>query len=1127
MSDVIKTRTPNEEQLKAITHLEGMTLSAGAGAGKTFVLVEHLIFRLDDLYLKEFQGKWNELSTKDLQAKLLKMVMITFTRKASGELATRIRERVNEKIIGLEQSGATDTHLNYWRAVEENLHLIFVSTIHSFCQRILAQKSVFVPVQEIEIVDDVIYQHKIRKLFEEYLKINETHIPLSYLLFSSDVEKAIQKIFLNVESRLKWGEAPDVLDESKMFTEMFSQMQKILHLEEVWDFVPVPLQESKKPKKWMEVLGDYNRLCAKYEGIHSWTLDALLETLETFKSFRKSTYAEASAEQVSVLEKIHDLKNNKKLKPFLESTQAYLENKDFINGLYRFIKNSFSYLEENFYRDGRVGFNDLEYLIVKFLNNTDSKNILDKQYDLIVVDEFQDTSHVQFNILNIISNGNFSKVVAVGDLKQAIYGFRGGEVGVFVETKKLVKTNLNLSHNYRSEEKIINFNNEFFKFIFPLGLGFEKSDRFGFDFEGQSYPHPPDANKQLGRIHVQKINLDWIKKPSTFDVRKIEAKNIADTIESLIEKGQTKSIAVLFRKLTGSELLIEELQNRAIKFSAQTKILFNNEPIYLMTRTLLDYLLVDREKDYYVQACYRKTHEVLALFGLSKTKEELISFLSAFEASCDFWGIRFSLEEAFFKLGLSDSRHTEVWTKILSLIEVAENSLARFDIVLKKMSEELTSTRLEAFGKGPGVQIMTVHASKGLEFDAVFVAGIHNNGKSPVSRSKIGEEFLSLSWKLKKSDKKESKTPWMLLEQYRQKEIEFSESKRLFYVACTRARKELFFTDISYFKDGILEEVVFDKNSWITGLRSFFGGGIFKEIDQTQITLKNLSSLKDQESDEEVNSEIIEDENEDFSDDEDLSSAPPFHKSNLGIKINQRIERLGVVGEMSVTKLSEIVECPRKFYFNSVLKLKNDDLSIQKNSQDEEIDYVPASTKERGTELHDKIYHHLKGQLRGKEAVPEVLWVVEEIQKLNMPNAFLEKEMKFSFFGQMISGTPDWFNLDLANEVVTIVDYKTGALTEEKTLKYNAQVLIYAYGIKKLHSLSRNSTFSLLLFSIDERRIVSQTLNGNEVEELALNLWTKIYQLNQVRLAHCGHCNFQTYCQEKENKILPINSTFS
>lgn len=1105
MSLGYKKREANSEQSLAIRNMAGMTLSAGAGAGKTFVLVEHLICRLDKIYKDHFIGKWNDQSVKVLQEKLLRIVLITFTRKASGELEARIRERINTKIsereIDLNEIEESEEYWTYWDTVSENLNFVFVSTIHSFCQKLLNQKSTFVPIDNFVIVDEIQYRHKIRKLFEDFLTENQATIKPSLLLFSAEVEKALQKIFSNVETRIRWTDAPKSIDESKMFNTMFSDMQILLDMGEVWDFVPVELVDTKKPKKWMEALGEYNKLCVKYEGLEAWTVEALNECYETFKSLRKANFDDGTESQKKVMNQIYKLKDER-VKAFLDSISAYLENKEFILEFYHFVRNSFNFLEKNFYLNGDIAFNDLEYLVVRYLNNSEAKKVLNTQFDVVVVDEFQDTSNVQFEILNIVTGGDFSKVIAVGDLKQAIYGFRGGEVGVFQKAKEIIGHNLSLKNNYRSLRNIINFNNGLFEFVFPLGQKFIRNDRFAFDYEKQLYP--ANTLDFDGKINILKTILECAEKPSAFDVKKIEANAIAQKIAILIASKPSMSIAVLYRKLSGSELLIEELQKRGIKFSAQTKILFKNEPAYLLTRFLLDLLMVDRNKDRHVQAVRLRAVETLRLFDINLKESQLVQFLDQFEKTYRVWGIRFALESAFFKLGISDSRHTEVWSKIISLIEISEDSLSLLDLSLKKISDEMTSTVLESNGSGPGVQIMTVHASKGLEFDHVFVAGIHNNGKTPVDKSKIGEDFLSFSWKIKKSDKKELKTPWMLLEQTRQKELDFSESKRLFYVACTRAKSELYFTNIFYKDEGVETAFYVDENSWITALRKYFE---FTTPEGLVVAEEICSVVRKQ-------SELGEEEEAYEGTDEDLSLAPTFHKSHLGIKVNPRVESLGVIGEMSVTKLAEISECPRKFYFNSVLKLKSEELTIAP-SFDEELSFVPTSTKERGTELHEKIYLYLKSTEINKKIDPDLNWVIDQLKKLENANTFIEKEMKFSFFGQMISGTPDWFSMDFQNKNINVVDYKTGKLTDEKILKYNTQVLIYSYGILKNYSLPVETMFNLILLSIDEQKMTCTTLSGSEVIAKSFQLWQKIYQLDQVRLDHCTSCHFQSYCQEK------------
>ena len=92
-------------------------------------------------------------------------------------------------------------------------------------------------------------------------------------------------------------------------------------------------------------------------------------------------------------------------------------------------------------------------------------------FSFFIIDEFQDTSNVQFQIIEKLCLKRFENLFVVGDEKQAIYRFRGGEISLFSYVKTLLKNNLTLTDNYRSHASIISFNNEFSKSTFPLAQG--------------------------------------------------------------------------------------------------------------------------------------------------------------------------------------------------------------------------------------------------------------------------------------------------------------------------------------------------------------------------------------------------------------------------------------------------------------------------------------------------------------------------------------------------------------------------------------------------------------------------------------------------------------------------------
>jgi hypothetical protein len=115
------------------------------------------------------------------------------------------------------------------------------------------------------------------------------------------------------------------------------------------------------------------------------------------------------------------------------------------------------------------------------------------------------------------------------------------------------------------------------------------------------------------------------------------------------------------------------------------------------------------------------------------------------------------------------------------------------------------------------VQMMSAHASKGLEFDTVYLGGIYTNGKEMNDGGLFGEFPASFKWYMDLSQRDKRDSPFYLYENELAQYKNFSESKRLFYVACTRAKKKLIWVDLE------LPEGSFSipGNSWIDGLKTW------------------------------------------------------------------------------------------------------------------------------------------------------------------------------------------------------------------------------------------------------------------------------------------------------------------
>ena len=145
----------------------------------------------------------------------------------------------------------------------------------------------------------------------------------------------------------------------------------------------------------------------------------------------------------------------------------------------------------------------------------------------------------------------------------------------------------------------------------------------------------------------------------------------------------------------------------------------------------------------------------------------------------------------FYDLGVVNSNHENNMNFIQSLGEVIGEDLNKSRLVLNSLSNNEYTID---FNRGREDQkckviIMTVHSSKGLEFENVILGGIHTNGRAKPFKDPFGKIPASLKWKSKVGQRKFFKSPNYILESHISSQKDFSESKRLFYVACTRAKK--------------------------------------------------------------------------------------------------------------------------------------------------------------------------------------------------------------------------------------------------------------------------------------------------------------------------------------------------
>lgn len=485
-----------------------------------------------------------------------------------------------------------------------------------------------------------------------------------------------------------------------------------------------------------------------------------------------------------------------------------------------------------------VDFSDLELMAYRALTkDIEWANILysfDEHTDHILVDEFQDTSSLQWRIIEKLTEewrsglgskrerGGTPTIFLVGDVKQSIYMFRGGNPSVFKRAGKLFDqwlgreyVYLEAGENYRSLPCIIEFTNRLFAHLMPQG-----------PFEQWKTAYVPFKATRTGEGAVELVRLK-AGGESRHAVRKREASLMASMINSKIRaqspvlEGEGsrpvayKDIAILLRGRTHLGILEDELRANAIPFVVLKGVGFFDAPEIAVLREFVCFL-ADPSDDYSLFCLLRSP-----LFGINAKRLEAMlvraaegealidrmrasalkdiahvaAVLDALLKNDPSMTLAFQVESLLTRTRgwetFADAGRRANIKKFIVLVEAYE---ARGMSVLE-VREALM--RLKGRGEIPranintedmdAVRIMTVHASKGLQFPYVFFPSIDDGGAGATGPVAIDDEHDTVELDIVEDSEDRKKNS--LFNRLRQKDEE--EEKRLLYVAITRAMDSL------------------------------------------------------------------------------------------------------------------------------------------------------------------------------------------------------------------------------------------------------------------------------------------------------------------------------------------------
>lgn len=572
-------RNWTESQLEAIeTRGCDLLVSAGAGSGKTAVLTERIIRRLKT----------------DKDSDITKMLIVTFTKAAAGEL----RERISAALSDALAENPNNKHIERQLL---RLDSAKICTIHSFCLDLLRENFTRAGLTaDFRIADEAEARLLKRSIMSELIddcyngKISEFEI-LADTLTGTKGDDTLEDIFLglyNEFSSYREGlkfitDFANELEADSKTNFMQSRCGKEIaayivdslrpYLDCFTEIIPWMESDEKLSKAYVPSFSydaEFIRRIQEYAYVDYSSLKELMDSynpprLGSVRGEKDEDVLFAKENRIEFKKKLSELSEKFFSLPPEKISENQVSTAKMLNKLAELL----ILFDEHFTKEKRrrsiVDFNDLERLTVSILLNenvpTDIAISTSKQFDEIFIDEYQDVNSLQDAIFYSISRNNR---FMVGDVKQSIYGFRGAEPTIFESYREKFSNGdgktIFLSNNFRCDKNIIDFTNMVSECIFMNATG--------------TLPYYSEDNlvhSKVGDEQEIPISIALFEKSDT-DETTAESEYIASEINRLINEG-VKDDGSRF-KYSDFAILMRSAANRTEEF--REVFAKNGIPIY-------------------------------------------------------------------------------------------------------------------------------------------------------------------------------------------------------------------------------------------------------------------------------------------------------------------------------------------------------------------------------------------------------------------------------------------------------------------------------------------------------------------------------------------------------------------
>lgn len=719
-------------------------LEASAGTGKTFT-IEHIFIRLilemDEIHIN-------------------KILVITFTKKATFELISRIKSNLEKTLLNLKRNSLENlpTYIHQNINVKQFYNKLLASylnfpknsifTIHGFCYYLLNTFFIgkvngeITPSKTEYILDasrsyltsekflKLLSEEQIKKLITRYPKNLDVEIT-TYIIQKSSREEATSLNFLRKELCI-------LINSLKILCKKYS----FANLYEIL---------ANDLKKFKNTCNKQQQLKKDIEESLALTVENLLKQEDFFlqEGWMNSPLLYISKENLKQkYQPLHDISIAILDSQISELLIEYFNSSSMIHWISKEI------LEEETIRNSLIKEDDILSLTFSCLKKF--PKIAEKIrnfYSSVFVDEFQDTDPVQWNIIKLLfldTSSPIKSLFLIGDPKQAIYGFRNADIYTYKKAQKnFLSCNIfSLNTNYRATPELVSVIN--FLFSRNENLFYLPKNK-----ENISY-HQLKNNPTNQFNYKNRLPCHFFSEPTEKDLFDVINQEIFFLITT--EKISLNKIAILIKD-----------QNQGRRFS-------NNCPFPIDTNKA-----IDLSKSYSIQiiksfltACMNpnQIHELIpALLGplFLKTTEEIIENFN------NYMNLFFSYQKILYSSGILELFYSLMKHQGENILKHPQGQLLYQEIeyIVDQLHASTTNPntylyfleKLHFLGSlddkfkanfsensEDALQMLTIHAAKGMEFEAVFAIGLikdhtpsYKDNKEEIYEEKIRQTYVTFT----------------------------------------------------------------------------------------------------------------------------------------------------------------------------------------------------------------------------------------------------------------------------------------------------------------------------------------------------------------------------------------------